>query len=148
VKRVVFSVTALAAAAVLPVAGAAGAQGSGTKIALRKTGLGTILVNSRGFTLYAFSRDGRNADACVKITGCIQIWPAVTTAGKPVAGPGVKASLLGSIPYRGSLEQVTYAGHPLYTYTGDEGPGETDYVGISDSGGTWPALNAAGHEVN
>ena len=147
-KRVVFSAAALAAAVALAAASGAGAQGSGAKIVTRRTSLGTILVDSRGFTLYAFSRDGRDADACVRVAGCIQIWPAVTTTGKPAAGPGAKASLLGTIPYRGSLKQVTYAGHPLYTYTGDEGPGDTDYVGISDSGGTWPALNPAGHEVN
>lgn len=147
-KRVVLLVAAAVTASALMVAGVAGAQGSGTKIGLRKTSLGTILVNSRGFTLYAFSKDGRNTDACVKISGCIQVWPAVTTTGKPVAGPGVKANLLGTIPYKGSLKQVTYAGHPLYSYVADEGPGSTDYVGESESGGTWPALNAAGHEIN
>ena len=147
-RRVALTVAAAAAAGLLTAAGVAGAQGSGTKIALRKTSIGTILVNGSGHTLYAFSKDAPNKDACVKIAGCIQIWPAVTTTGRPVAGPGVKASLLGTIAYKGSLKQVTYAGHPLYTYVADDGPGSTDYVGESQSGGTWPALNAAGHEVN
>jgi hypothetical protein len=57
----------------------------------------------------------------------------------------VKASLLGSIalPHR-TARQVTYAGHPLYTYSGDSGPAQTDYVGVSMFGGAWPALTASG----
>ncbi|MFI4993711.1 MAG: hypothetical protein ACHQCH_08880 [Solirubrobacterales bacterium] len=44
-------------------------------------------------------------------------------------------------------KQVTYAGHPLYTYSGDSGPGETSYVGEKQFGGTWYAINASGHTV-
>jgi len=146
-KRIVLLAIAISAAA-LSVAGVAGASTAGTKISLRKTSIGTILVNSRGFTIYAFSKDGRDKDACVKVSGCIAVWPAVTTSGNPVAGSGVKASLLGTISYKGSLKQVTYAGHPLYTYAGDSSPGETEYVGEMQSGGTWPALSASGSWVH
>jgi predicted lipoprotein with Yx(FWY)xxD motif len=129
------------------VAASAIAQSAGTKIGLHKTSAGMILVNSKGFTLYAFTRDAKNKDACVKITNCIKAWPAVTTTGKPVAGSGVKSSLLGTIPYKGSLKQVTYAGHPLYTFAEDDGPGNTEYLDESAAGGRWPGLNAAGKEV-
>ena len=146
-KRIVLLAIAISAAA-LSVAGVAGASTAGTKISLRKTSIGTILVNSRGFTIYAFSKDGRDKDACVKVSGCIAVWPAVTTSGNPVAGSGVKASLLGTISYKGSLKQVTYAGHPLYLYSEAGERGETSYVGVSHFGGRWLAVNASGRAVS
>ena len=134
-------------AVALAFAVSAGAASSAAKVSLRKTSVGTILVNSKGFTLYVFSKDSKNTDACVKIGGCTAIWPPLTTATKPVAGSGVKAGLLGTISYKGNLKQVTYAGHPLYTYTGDSGPGSTSYVNQKAFGGRWPAINAAGKEI-
>ena len=130
-----------------PISATAGAAAAGTKVDLRSTHDGKILVNSSGFTLYAFTKDATKRDNCMKIHGCIAVWAPLTTTGNPVAGPGLKASLLGTIPYKGSLKQVTYAGHPLYTYTGDDGPGSTEYIGASRSGGRWPALNASGQET-
>jgi predicted lipoprotein with Yx(FWY)xxD motif len=141
VVLVVAAVTALAITAV------AGASGGGAKLQLRKTRVGTILVNSRGYTLYAFTRDGRNRDSCVSIADCLRVWPALTTSGRPVAGRGVKASLIGTISLKGHGTQVTYAGHPLYTYIADTGPGDTSYVNILQFGGRWPAMNAGGGEV-
>jgi predicted lipoprotein with Yx(FWY)xxD motif len=113
---------------------------------LRKTSLGKILVGSNGFTLYAFTLDSRNHDACAKISGCLGAWPAVVSSA-PSIGPGVKASLVGTIPFGRGKRQVTYAGHPLYTYVGDSSPGQTTYVNILQFRGRWPALNASGGEV-
>ena len=59
---------------------------SPVKLNVRKTSVGTILVDSRGFTVYAFTRDVRNQDSCLKIGGCVSVWPPLTTATKPVAG--------------------------------------------------------------
>jgi predicted lipoprotein with Yx(FWY)xxD motif len=114
---------------------------------LRSTSDGKILVNNKGFTLYVFSRDSKNKDACVKISECTTFWPPLTTTAKPHAGPGIKASLLGTIPYKGNLKQVTYAGHPLYTYAADSTPGSTSYINVEASGGRWPALSATGNDV-
>ena len=145
-KRILILITTTALAA--PSATAlAHATASSAKLKLRKTSIGTILVDSRGFTLYAFTRDGSGRSACAKITGCAAIWPFVTTTGKPLPGPGVKSSLLGTIALNGTTRQVTYAGHPLYTYSADGGPAQTGYVNVSQFGGRWPALNAAGQEV-
>jgi predicted lipoprotein with Yx(FWY)xxD motif len=136
----------LAAVLALSAAGIATAATNGTKIKLRKTSVGKILTNSRGFTVYEFARDSKNKDKCVKIRFCTSTWPLVTTKGKPVAGPGVNKSLLGTIKV-GKKTQVTYNGHPLYTYVGDASPGETSYVGVSMYGGKWNALNAKGKIV-
>jgi predicted lipoprotein with Yx(FWY)xxD motif len=145
VSRVVIALAATAAAA-LPAA-LADASGVRAKLQLRHTRIGTILVNARGFTVYAFSRDSRDKDACQQIHLCLNVWPPVTTTGKALAGPGVRASMLGTITLRNRVEQVTYAGHPLYTYIGDTVPGQTSYVNHFQLGGRWPALNAAGREV-
>lgn len=134
------------AAATLPVA-LAGASGTRAKLALRQTKVGMILVNSRGFTLYAFSRDKRDTDACQRIRHCLTVWPPLTTSGKAIAGRGVKRSLIGAIRLRNGAHQVTYAGHPLYTYLGDVRPGQTSYVNLLQFHGYWPAVNAAGGEV-
>lgn len=117
------------------------------KLQLRHTTLGNILVTGRGFTVFAFTRDSRNHDRCAAISGCNSIWPVVATNGTPMTGPGVKRSLLGTIKLDGGTRQVTYAGHPLYTYIGSSGPGDTSYVGVSQFGGKWLALDAGGHTV-
>lgn len=117
------------------------------KIGVRHTSVGTILVSSSGRTLYEFTKDRLRSNSCAKIKECSEIWPSLTTSGKPTAGPGVKASLLSTITLHGGAKQVTYAGHPLYLYSGDSGPGETAYVGEKEFGGFWYAINAAGHTV-
>jgi predicted lipoprotein with Yx(FWY)xxD motif len=117
-------------------------------VKLANTSLGKILVNGSGRTLYAFARDGRNKDRCVAMAGCTTVWPLLTATKKPVAGPGVKGSMLGTIKIPGmKARQVTYAGRPLYTYSADTSPGQTDYVGISQFGGVWSAVSAAGKTI-
>lgn len=144
-KRILIAAAAAAAAASLA-AGPASAAGR-TTLKLRKTNVGTILVNGRGFTVYAFTKDGRNRDACANISGCLSVWPIVSGGSKPSLGPGLKRSLLGTITVKGGAKQVTYGGHPLYTYVADTGPGQTSYVNFFQFGGRWPAVNAAGQEV-
>jgi predicted lipoprotein with Yx(FWY)xxD motif len=134
---------ALAAASV----SVAASQSGPAKIRLGRTKLGMLVVNHSEFTIYAFTKDRRNHDACQSIRLCLHAWPPVTSAGAPLAGRGVKASLLGTIKLKDGKRQVTYAGHPLYTYIGDTRPRETKFVNILQFNGFWPALNAAGKEV-
>ncbi|HEY2282287.1 MAG TPA: hypothetical protein VGH60_01915 [Solirubrobacteraceae bacterium] len=117
------------------------------KVTLRHTRLGNILATSSGFTLYEFTHDRGPHNSCVHISECSSTWPPYTTSGRPSAGPGVRASLLSSIKIPGGKTQVTYAGRPLYLYSGDSGPGETSYVGESMFGGRWYGLNASGGAV-
>ena len=116
-------------------------------VQLRHTSLGSVLVSSSGRTLYEFTRDHADKNSCAAISGCSEIWPSLKASGRPTAGSGVKASLLSSINLPGGGGQVTYAGHPLYTYSGDSGPGKTSYVGVKEFGGTWYAINASGGRV-
>ena len=150
-KRVQILALLTAAGAALGVslpAALAASHAGGAKIELEKTAkYGKILADSRGWTIYAFTKDKKNQDNCQKTAGCTSAWPPVVTKGKPVAGPGVKQSLLGSIKLKNGKSQVTYNGIPLYTYTSDGGPHQTFYVNFFQFGGNWPAVNAAGKEV-
>jgi predicted lipoprotein with Yx(FWY)xxD motif len=120
---------------------------SAATVQLRNTSLGRILVNASGFTLYEFTRDSRNNDTCVKVRGCSKVWPALGVRGNPTAGTGVRASLLSTIRLPGGARQLTYAGHPLYTYAEATERAETAYVGVSSFGGRWDAVNARGGAV-
>jgi predicted lipoprotein with Yx(FWY)xxD motif len=130
----------------LPSATAA-TRATGTVIGVHSTKkFGKFLVdmNHRGFTVYAYSKDTRNTDNCQKNPQCTSLWPAVTTQGKPVAGPGVKQSLLHTITLKNGKHQVTYNGHPLYTYIGDSSPHSTFYINFFQAGGFWPAVSPSG----
>ena len=143
----ILAATSVAAAA-SSAGGAARAQDSrAAKIQLRHTEVGKVLVDSSGFTVFRFSKDPRNSDTCVKISGCTNLWPPLTSSGRPVAGPGVRVALLSTIKLPGGGRQGTYAGHPLYRYSAATEKGETGYVGAQQFGGSWYALNAAGGSV-
>jgi predicted lipoprotein with Yx(FWY)xxD motif len=116
-------------------------------VELRKTRLGKILVASSGYTLYAFSKDSHGKDACAKVTGCLEAWIPKEAQGKPSGGAGIRGSLLSTVKLPSGVAQVAYAGHPLYIDAGDSGPGQTAHVGAKQFGGTWSAVNAAGHLV-
>ncbi|MDQ6835498.1 MAG: hypothetical protein M3016_04855 [Actinomycetota bacterium] len=144
-KRV--SIILATAAALVPAAISQGASAPRpTRVKVAHRAVGSILVTRGGFTLYVFTRDGRNRDRCRGLSGCPGIWPALKTRVRPVAGHGVRSKLLSTIKL-GGARQVTYAGHPLYMYVGDSGPGDTSYVGASQFGGHWYAINAAGRVV-
>jgi predicted lipoprotein with Yx(FWY)xxD motif len=142
-----FAIAVTAAAALGLAAASTAAAPKPANVQLRHTARGAILTNARGFTLYVFTRDSRNHDSCVSIRACTGIWPVLKSSGRPVAGRGVKHSLLGTIKLPGGARQVTYAGHPLYTYIGDSGPGQTSYIGFDQFGGRWYAINAVGKIV-
>src|SRR6266704_5406704 len=115
-SRMVIAVTLTAALGVIGFLAAGSiarsATGSHATVSLRKTKLGSILVNSSGHTLYLFAKDRRGKSSC---TGsCAGFWPPLLRHGKPTVGPGVKASLLGTTRRSNGSVQVTYNKHPLY----------------------------------
>ena len=140
---------ALAAVAALAVvtgsAGAAAkASGKAATVDVRKTKLGRILVDAQGRTLYDFVKDKNDKSACAG--ACAKFWPPLMTTGKPKAGKGVNAKLLGTT-VRKAGRQVTYAGHPLYTYAGDKKRGQTNGQGSTNFGAAWWVLAPNGHQI-
>jgi len=116
--------------------------GGGTIGTAEIGGLGTVLVDSEGMTVYDFTVDKGTMSNCYG--GCEAAWPPVTTTGKPTAGEGAMASALGTTKRKDGTLQVTYEGHPLYTYSGDQGPGEANGNEVE---GTWFVLDEAGAQV-
>lgn len=112
------------------------------------SGLGTILVNSEGKTLYIFLPDRHKRVTC--LGECAEIWPPMFLSGdrKPVAGKKVKRSLLGSDPDPSVGQRViTYAGWPLYTYVTDSGPGSASGQAINLNGGFWYVISPSGRVI-
>jgi predicted lipoprotein with Yx(FWY)xxD motif len=112
-------------------------------VSVARTEAGSILVGPNGHTLYAFSRDKRNVDNCQHINRCLSFWPMLTVRGSVTAGRGASKSMLGTIRVHGK-RQVTYDGHPLYLYSGDDSRHETEYIGVRAAGGKWPAMGPTG----
>ena len=119
-----------------------GASGSGTIASAEVGGVGTVLVDSEGMTVYLFTPDEGTESTCYG--GCESAWPPVVAEGKPTAGEGATSSDLGTTKRKDGTMQVTYNGHPLYTFSGDTSPGEA--VGQEDDG-TWFVLDEAGEAV-
>jgi predicted lipoprotein with Yx(FWY)xxD motif len=115
------------------------------KISLRSTKLGRILVDGRGRTLYRFGKDTGRRSKCSG--ACASNWPPVTTKGRSHAGSGVAARKLGTTRRANGSRQVTYAGHPLYTFAADSRAGQTNGQGVNAFGGRWNAVRASGARV-
>jgi predicted lipoprotein with Yx(FWY)xxD motif len=106
-------------------------------------GLGEVLVDSEGRTLYAFSGDAGGAPTCEG--ACAKAWPPLLDEnGEPQPSNGTGAARLGTVEREDGTTQVTYAGHPLYSFGGDKLPGEANGNGSSAFGGTWSAIKGSG----
>ena len=141
-RGAIFRVSILAGVGVIGFVAAGSIAFSATRtnatVSLRKTQLGSILVSSRGHTLYLFAQDRSGKSACT--ASCAKYWVPLVTAGKPTAGKGVTASLLGTTRRADGHMQVTYNHHPLYTLAGsrtlhfipDRKPGDVNGQGQVD----------------
>jgi predicted lipoprotein with Yx(FWY)xxD motif len=99
----------------------------------------SVLANAKGRTLYWFGPDTASASKCYGT--CAAYWPPVT--GTATAGPGVTGRL-GTIKRTGGTTQVTYDGHPLYTYVSDTGPGQANGNNLNLNGGLWHEIVVSG----
>ncbi|HEX4753585.1 MAG TPA: hypothetical protein VH268_11860 [Solirubrobacterales bacterium] len=116
--------------------------GGMTVSAAEVSGLGPVLVDSQGLTVYEFTEDEGTTSNCYG--GCETAWPPVAASGKPSAGEGAMASDLGTTKRKDGTLQVTYKGHPLYTFAEDKAPGEANG---NEADGTWFALSESGSAV-
>jgi predicted lipoprotein with Yx(FWY)xxD motif len=166
---------ALAGAAALPIAAltapaaSAASASKGTVIAARTTPFGTALVvgsgTYAGYTLYFITSDHGDSFGCTATPVTTPLgqllctgpsgdknaeWPAITTTGAPVAGPGVSQKLLGAVQRAGVGTQVTYAGHPLYLF--DSAPGQVTGEGWDEPSlppwhGVWYLMSPSGRAL-
>jgi predicted lipoprotein with Yx(FWY)xxD motif len=143
------------AAAGLAAAALAGCGGGGggsrqasaptATIGVGSTGVGDVLMDPQNHTLYLFQKDSAGKSTCFR--ACAHQWPPVRATAKPAAGTGARASLIGTIRRSDGPPQVTYNGHPLYLFAGDNTPSATNGQGVRSFGAAWFAVSPAGNPV-
>jgi predicted lipoprotein with Yx(FWY)xxD motif len=127
------------ASAAKPASGGALVNASSTAV------LGDIVVGPSGRTLYLFQKDTGPKSTCSG--ACAGNWPPLTTTGKLTTSGGVSSSALKTIRRTDGTMQVTFAGHPLYYFSGDSSPGDAKGQGLDAFGAKWYALTPAGKQV-
>ncbi|MEU3187882.1 hypothetical protein ABZ707_27320 [Streptomyces sp. NPDC006923] len=116
---------------------------SARTVSVHAGSLGKILVNGKGHALYLYEADRTKKSTC---SGeCARTWPPLIVTRAPKAGGGgVKQALLGSVSRSDGSRQVTYNGHPLYTFKGDKKAGVANGQGDLSFGAKWYVLDTAG----
>ena len=124
----------------LVVAGASSPPPAVAGTSLKTTTIGgtTVLTNAKGFTLYSFAPDTPTASKCYG--SCAAYWPPVT--GTTAAGQGLPGKVA-TIKRTDGTEQLTYNGHPLYTYIGDAAPGQARGNNLTLNGGLWREIRVS-----
>jgi predicted lipoprotein with Yx(FWY)xxD motif len=120
--------------------------GASATVGVANRGLGSILVDSTGRTVYLFKADVGAKSACAG--GCATAWPPLLATGKPTAGTGLTASKIGTITRSAGNQQVTYNGHPLYLFVKDTKAGQTNGQGVTAFGAAWFALSPSGSQAS
>jgi hypothetical protein len=139
---------AVLAVMVVVLVGAAAAQAGQARLKVGSTLAGVVITNTSGYALMMFPKEGHTLNRCIRIKTCMSDWPPVTTTGRPLAGPGIDPKLVGTIPYRGRLREVTYAGWPLHRYKfAYSAQSSVLDIGIRQFGGNWYALAPNGKIV-
>lgn len=122
---------------------AAGSSSGAVTVETHSGPMGTYLTDGKGMSLYMFASDSSGKSSC---TGqCLTYWPPLT--GTATASGSANAGMLGTIAGANGTTQVTYGGHPLYTYTGDKSAGETTGQGSTNFGAKWWLLAPSGQPI-
>lgn len=142
------AIAVLGCAALFSSASAQHATAAAAKAQLKthKGELGTFLVDGSGHALYLFEADTSKKSAC---TGaCAKAWPPLLTSGKPAATGAIKASKISTIKRADGTTQVTYGGHPLYTFIKDTKAGTAKGEGSKAFGAEWYVVAPSGKKID
>ena len=120
---------------------------AGLTLTVQRSPAGPILATGMGATLYDFGPDTRHRSTCVNV-GCVYQWPPLIVRGPILVGTGVDRALVGTLTRPGGATQLSYNGHPLYTYILDAKPGMVTGQAIDQDGGPWYVLGPAGNEIH
>lgn len=114
-------------------------------ITVAETSLGQVLTDAAGMTVYLFTPDEAGSPTCTG--GCAGAWPPLLVDGEValVAGEGIDAELLSTVEHPDGGTQLKLGKWPLYYFSGDLAPGDTNGQG---SGGNWFVIGADGKIVN
>jgi predicted lipoprotein with Yx(FWY)xxD motif len=119
-------------------------RAAGKKVKAVGSQFGRVIADGRGEAFYLFGKERGSASQCYG--ACARAWPPVLTKGRPRAGKGVKAGLLGTTRRKNGKLQVTYRGHPLYYYV-DDRPGLILCQNVAEFGGLWLVVKPDGNPV-
>jgi predicted lipoprotein with Yx(FWY)xxD motif len=154
-RKSVLAMALVAAFAAAGVIGAFGTAASGhsarasvakAKLQVHSGKLGKFIIDAKGRTLYLFEKDKGGKSACSG--ACAAAWPPYLTSGKPAAGSGVQAAKVGTTKRRDGTLQATYAGHPLYRFSGDSKAGQTAGEGSKAFGASWYVVAPNGKKID
>jgi predicted lipoprotein with Yx(FWY)xxD motif len=118
---------------------------SGATVKVVGSQFGRVIADRHGEAFYLFGKEKGKRSRCYG--ECAVAWPPVRTKGKPRAGKGADADLLGTTHRRNGKLQVTYNGHPLY-YFKDDAPGRILCQGVDEFGGLWLVVTPRGNAVS
>jgi predicted lipoprotein with Yx(FWY)xxD motif len=118
---------------------------TGKAVKVSDSRYGPVLFDGKGRALYLFTKEKGTKSRCYR--DCARAWPPFVTSGKPRAGKGADASLLGTTKRRNGKRQVTYNGHPLYYYVADTRAGQITCQDVYEFGGTWLVVDRRGRAV-
>jgi predicted lipoprotein with Yx(FWY)xxD motif len=121
------------------------ARSSAATVSVRQTALGKILVGAGGRTLYLFRADKPNVSTLSRPG--FAAWPAFLSTGTPRADGGASASKITTIASLGGKHQLTYGGHPLYYFAGDQRSGSTSGQGLFEFGAKWYVVSPSGKAI-
>jgi predicted lipoprotein with Yx(FWY)xxD motif len=135
--------TATTSPSTMPTSAPAAPSAAGTDLTVATTGLGKIVVDGKGMTVYFYDPDKANSGFSACKGQCSAIWPALAPT---TASPTFKSisATVGKIGGTDGGMQITINGRPLYTYSGDSSPGNTNGQGIE---GIWYVVSPTGDEM-
>lgn len=123
--------------------GSSMAASSGVALRMAKTPLGTVVVDSKGRTIYQYDKDTQGTKTSACVGSCVGLWPAVYVTGTPKVS-GVTGKV-GTISAAGGKKQLTLNGWPLYYYAGDSNSGQVNGQGVD---GIWWVLTSSGNKIH
>jgi predicted lipoprotein with Yx(FWY)xxD motif len=129
-----------------PAAASGTAPAATASVSVANSSLGQMLVDGSGRTLYLFEGDTGATSTCND--ACAQAWPPLLAPGTPSAGSGASAAELGTTTRADGTTEVTYHGHPLYTYVADTKAGDINGQGLNQFGAKWYVLSPTGDKID
>jgi predicted lipoprotein with Yx(FWY)xxD motif len=118
----------------------------GMTLTVERSPVGPILATGNGHTLYDFAIDTPTRSRCTS-SACVFLWPPLLVTGAPRVGPGVNKALVGTIHRSTGATQVTYGGHPLYTWSSDTKAGMVTGQALLNEGGYWYVVSTSGRPI-
>ncbi|MEZ0447495.1 COG4315 family predicted lipoprotein [Cellulomonas sp. ICMP 17802] len=168
-RTILFSITALVAAAGLTACGGGGsgndtsggygsssptsesstpaespAAAASTDLSTAETSLGTVVVDGKGMTAYFFLKDTKGSGTSACSGDCAAAWPAITTDNATPTVTGVTGEV-GTITGTDGKMQITIDGRPIYTFANDKAPGDVNGQGLNS---VWYVIAPDGTEID